>query len=212
MTPIQEARSEEGMTTIGSSPSPMPVQSNSNDQQAPTGPSRSVPKRTPSDELQRASPSPAPSMSGQPLPQFLRAHQRAPSPSPSLYENLTNASPIVKPKAGPSRLLPFEPVSPPTYPRHLHQRSASVASVISVSREHHDDDIYGDPVLPKAPIRRGLSDDGDAASLNLTPDTLSSVPPRNGSPRPQVGRLGENYGALFPASVRGAGYRGIPNG
>jgi hypothetical protein len=195
------------MSSIRSSPSPIPTRSNSNDQQGTSGPgpSRTVPKRTPSDELQRLSPSPALSTSGQALPYFLRAHQRAPSPSPSLHENLANASPIVRSKTSLSRLLPFEPLPPPMHAHH-HQRSASASasSVVSVTRNY--DDIYGDPVLP--PIRRELSAD-DAASFILTPDPLSAVPPRNGSPRPGVG--GDSVRALFPASVRGAGYRGIPN-
>ena len=211
MTPIQEDRSEEGKSSVRSSPSPIPARSNLNDQQGTSGPvpgpSRIVAKRTPSDDPPKPSPSPAPSISGQALPYYLRAHQRAPSPSPSLHENTANGSPNLKPQTSAtslSRLLPFEPLSPPTY---SHQRTASAsASVVSVTRTH--DDIYGDPVLPRAQIRRGLSAD-DAASVNLMLDPLSAVPPRNGSPRPQVGR--EDAGALFPVSVRGAGYRGIPN-
>jgi len=206
MTPIQEDRSEEGKNNVRSSPSPIPIQSNSNNQQGTSGPgpSRIVPKRTPSDDPPKPSPSPAPSISGQALPYYLRAHQRAPSPSPSLHENPANASPNLKPQTSLSRLLPFEPLSPPTY---SHQRTASASgSVISLTRTH--DDIYGDPALPRAQIRRGLSAD-DAANINLMLDPLSAVPPRNGSPRPQVGR--DDVGALFPASVRGAGYRGTPN-
>ena len=190
------------MSSIRRSPSPIPTRSNSNDQQDASGPPHSVPKSSSSDELQRPSPSPAPSISGQALPYYLRANQRAPSPTPSLHEHLTNGSPIIKAKAllpGPSRLLPFEPVSSPMY---FHQRSAS--SSASVTRNH--DDILGDPLLSKPPIRRGMSAD----DLNLTLVPLSATPPlRIGSPRLQVGR--DSASELFPSSVRSAGYRGIPN-
>ena len=190
------------MSSIRRSPSPIPTRSNSNDQQDASGPSRSVPKPTPSDEIQRPSHSPAPSISGQALPYYLRAHQRAASPTPSLHENLTNGSPNLKAKTslpGPSRLLPFEPISLPMY---SHQRSAS--SSASLTRNH--DDNLGDPLLSKPLIRRGLSAD----DLNLTPLPLSATPPlRIGSPRPQVGR--DSVSELFPSSVRSAGYRGIPN-
>lgn len=208
--PIQEDRSEEGTRTIRNSPEPITTRSNSNSKQGTSdpGPSHSVLKRMPSDEVHRRVPSPALSMSGPALPHILRANQRAPSPSPSLRENLANASPNLGSKTSLSRLLPFEPHPPPMYSHHHHRSaSASASSLVSVTRNH--DDIYGDPVLPKAPIRGGRLSADDTASFILTPDPLSAVPPRNGSPCPQVGRDGVE--ALFPASVRGAGYRGIPN-